>query len=72
VGDNDEIFCPISKEELLEVINHLKNPRALDLMVGVEFFEVSFEVVGDDLLRVVEEIQWLGKMPSSFNYTFIS
>lgn len=37
----------------------------------VEFFADFFDVVGVDVLRVVEEIQRLGEMPLILNSTFI-
>jgi len=38
----------------------------------VEFYLDFFEVVGQDLLKVVEEIQLTGKVPGNTNSTFIS
>jgi hypothetical protein len=60
-----------SKDELMIVLSSFKkdgNPRPYGWLMVLSFFELT----GDDLLRVVEEVRKHGKVFSEFNATFLA
>lgn len=57
--ENEAIYNPVSKDEFLIVIKTFKKANGLaPYGWTMKFFADFFEVVGDDLLRVVEEVRW--------------
>jgi hypothetical protein len=67
------MFKPVSKEELLHVLTTFKKDKSLGPdRWTVEFYLSFFELLGEDLLWVVEEVRLSGKVPRNINATFIS
>jgi hypothetical protein len=71
--NNVDLFKTISKEELLGVLSLFKKDKSPGRDGwNVDFFLNFFELLGDDLLWVVEEIRTLGKVPRNCNTNFIA
>ena len=71
--DNQRLFEEISKELLIVLSSFYKDKSLGPNGWTVECFVAFFELVGDDLLRiVVEEVRTSGKVLIYFNTTFIS
>jgi hypothetical protein len=71
--DNGNLMEEVSKEELKEVIHsfqHDKSPRPDGWTI--EFYLGFFELVGEDLLEVVEESRRSGLIHAPINATFIT
>jgi hypothetical protein len=69
----DVLYKPVDKEELKKVLSNLK----VDKSPGpdgwtVEFFKHFFDLVGDDILEMIEESRTLGFIPGALNSTFIT
>ena len=72
-GGNQELMKEVDEEELKEAISSFqkdKSPRPYGWMI--EFFLDLFEVLGNDLRMVVEDSRISGRIPASFNSTFIA
>jgi hypothetical protein len=71
--DNERMFMSVTKEELLYVLSTFKKDRSLGLDGWtVEFFLDFFDLLGEDLLQVVEEVRRSRKVPVNINTTFIA
>lgn len=63
----------MSKELLLAAINSFKKAKSPGLDGWTtEFFADFFEVLSEDMLRVVKEVRLSGRMSWSYNSTFIA
>jgi hypothetical protein len=67
----EALFKPVDKEELKKVLNFFK----VDKSPGpdgwtVEFFKHLFDIVGEDLLEMVEESRLKGFIPGAFKLNF--
>lgn len=70
---NRELMKAISEEELKEVLGSFqkdKSPGPDGWMI--EFFLDLFEFLGPDLMAVIEDSRVSGRIPASFNSTFIA
>eukprot|EP01018_Ginkgo_biloba_P032610 Gb_14068 [translate_table: standard] len=71
--DNAILFREITKEELLVVLNALQKEKSPGPDGwSVEFYLDFFELLGEDLLRVIEEVRLTEKVQGNFNSTFIA
>jgi hypothetical protein len=71
--ENERMYREVSREELLYVLNSFKKDRSPGPDGWtVEFYIEFFDLLGEDLLRVVEEVRTSGRVPVSFNSTFIA
>jgi hypothetical protein len=70
--ENGELYREVSLEELRGVFSTFKKEKSI-VPDGwtVEFFEFFFDLLGDDLLQVVEEVRTSGKLLPCINATFI-
>jgi hypothetical protein len=69
----EALYKPVEKEELKKVLSNFK----VDKSPGpdgwtVEFFKHLFDIVGEDLLEMVEESRLKGFIPGALNSTFIT
>eukprot|EP01018_Ginkgo_biloba_P020451 Gb_39782 [translate_table: standard] len=71
--DNARVFREVSKEELFHILSTFRKDRSLgpDGWTA-NFFLDFFDLLSDDLLRVVEEVRMLGRVPANISATFIS
>jgi hypothetical protein len=71
--DNEELFKEVSREELSKFLSSFQKDRCPgpDRWL-VEFYLDFFEFIGDDLLRIMEEVRLAGNVPRNFNSTFIA
>jgi mannosylglycoprotein endo-beta-mannosidase len=68
-----EALYKVDKEELQKVIKKIKVDKSLSPDGWtVDFFKQHFEIVGDDLLDMVEESRQKGFIPGALNSTFIT
>jgi hypothetical protein len=75
VGDeeNQMMFNEITKEELQAVLCSFQWDKSHEPNGwSTKFYEGFFDLLGDDLLRVVEEICIFGKVLGSINSNFIA
>lgn len=69
---NYDLYDKITRVDIFSILSLFKMDKSLGLDGWcVEFFERFFDLIGDDLLWVVEEILQNGKIMSSVNATFI-
>jgi hypothetical protein len=71
--DNRSLMEEISEEELKEALYNFQK----DKIPGpdgwtIEFFQGLYEFLGQDILKVVEDTRLSGRIPTSFNSTFIA
>jgi hypothetical protein len=73
VDESCTLFNPVTLEELKAVLFHFKkdkSPGPDDWTT--EFFTFFFDLVGEDLLEMVEESRRLGSIVGSLNSTFLT
>jgi len=71
--ESDEVSKAVSRVELEKVINEMPKDKSLGPDGWTqEFFSAFFELVNDDLLRVIEESRINGRAEGSLNSTFVS
>lgn len=71
--DNHNLNRPISEEEVSEVINEMKNGKALGLDgFNIEFFKACWETVKHDIVEVVEDSRRSKKVLKALNASFIA
>jgi len=70
---SNDLACPVRVEELKDVLHSFTKDKSLgpDRWI-VEFFTIFFDLVGIDLLEMVEETRTLGKISRGINSTFIT
>ena len=70
--ENFDLMKPITLEEILSILKLCKNDKSPGPDgIPVEVYRSLFEVLGLDLLRVIEESRMSGKIPAVFNTTFL-
>jgi len=70
--ENQSLFREVTKPELQAIISYFKRDKCLGPDGwNAEFFEEFFDLLGDDFLKVVEEIFQSWKMPWCINANFI-
>ena len=71
--EDEEFLMDISKEELLAIIKSFKKDHSPSPDGwNIKFFLAFFDLMGEDLLKMVMEIKGSGKMPKSLKSTFIA
>ena len=71
--DNNAPMEEVLEEELNEVLHSFQKDKSLRPNGwSLEFFLGLYEIIGSDLLKVVEESRESRKILSSFNSTFIA
>jgi len=71
--DNRKLMRPVDEDELKEVLGSFQKDKSPGPDGwSVEFFLDLFEVLGQDLIQVVEDSRSSGRIPASFNATFIA
>ena len=65
-----EEFTKGELKEVLHIFQKDKSPQLDGWMI--EFLLELFELMGGDLLKVVEDTRIFGRIPASFNSTFIA
>jgi hypothetical protein len=69
----EALYKPVEKEELKKVLSNFKVDKSLGPDGWtVEFFSHFFDLVGEDLLEMVEESRLKGFIPGDLNSTFIT
>ena len=72
-GENVSLMEEVSMEELKEVIHSFQHDKSLGLDGWtIEFYLGFFELIGEDLLGVVEESRRTGVIHAPINATFIA
>ena len=72
-AENLELMFPVTIEEIQSILTVNKNDKSLGPDgIPVEVFRALFDVLGSDLLRVIEDSRCFGKIPAVFNTTFIA
>ena len=73
VADNTDLMQPVTLAEIRSVLALAKNDNSLGPDgIPVEVYRVLINVIGVDLLRVVDDFRKFGKIPVVFNSTFIA
>ena len=73
VSENLEIMNPVTIDEIQSILSISKNEKSLGPNgLPVEVYRALFDVLGSDLLRVIEDSRISGKVPAIFNSTFIA
>jgi hypothetical protein len=71
--DNRDLMVEVLEEELQEVLSSFKKDKSLGPDGwSIEFFQSSSDILGRDLLRVVNEARLNGRILAPFNATFIA
>lgn len=71
--DNRRLMRPVTEEELKEVLGSFQKDKSPGPDGwSIEFFLELYEVLGMDLIQVVEDTRISGRIPASFNSTFIA
>ena len=72
-AENLKLMFPVTIEEIQSILTVSKNDKSLGSDgIPVEVFRALFDVLGSDLLRVIEDSRCSGKIPVVFNTTFIA
>ena len=70
--ENKDLMIHVTLVEIQSVLALSKNDKSLGPDgISVEFYRTLFDVIGLDLLRVVDDSQKCGKIPVVFNSTLI-
>ena len=71
--ENVELMKDVTMQELKSILDISKSDKSPGSDgIPVEVYRSLFDVLGEDLLRVVEDSRQSGKIPVVFNTTFIS
>lgn len=71
--ENEELFSPVLKEELLVVLKLFQRDKSPEPdRWPIEFFVDFFEIITNNLLKVLEEAYNSKKVPRPINSTFIA
>jgi hypothetical protein len=69
---NRDLYRDITKEEFQAVISNFRKDKSLGPDGWkTKLFEDYFDIVGDDLLQIVEEVRTLGNLLHSINSNFL-
>jgi hypothetical protein len=70
---NRELFLEVNEQELKETLHSFQKDKSLGPDGWpIEFYIGFYELLGVDLLQVVEETRWNGMMHAPFNTTFLA
>jgi hypothetical protein len=70
---SEELFNPVTKEELISVLQNFKKDKSPGPDGwSVEFYIEFFDLLGMDLLWVVEEVRTSRRMEGGLNATFLA
>ena len=71
--DNSELMKPVTMQDIKHILSISKNDKSLGPNgIPVEVYRCLFDVLGEDLLRVIE-ISWLsGKILAVFKSNFLA
>ena len=73
VEENSDLMKPVTLEEIKTILSLSKNDKSPGLDgIPIEVYRTLFDVMGLDLLRVIEDFRKSGKIPAVFNSTFIA
>jgi hypothetical protein len=73
IEDNVVIDRVVTKQEIWDILSQFSKDKSLGPDGWtVEFFTLFFDVVGDDLLDMVEDSRIRGKIQKSLNSTFLT
>ena len=71
--DNIELMKPVTLQDIKHLLSISKNDKSSGPDgIPVEVYRCLFDVLGEDLLRVIETSQISGKIPAVFNSTFLA
>lgn len=71
--DNQMLMAPISRRELEDTLKSMQRDKSPGLDGWtVEFFQVLFYLIGDELLSFVEYSRTNGRIYKPFNSTFLA
>ena len=71
--ENRDLVKALTEEELKEVLGSFQKDKSLGPDGWtIDFFLGLFDILGRDLLQVVEDSRLAGWIPASFNSTFIA
>ena len=71
-ADNCELMKLVSMQDLKNILSISKNDKSPRLDgIPVEVYRCLFDVLGEDLLRVIELSRISGNIPAVFNSTFL-
>jgi len=71
--ENQKLNSEVSEEELKETLFSFQKDRSPGPDGWtIEFFQELYEILGKDILRVVEDSRQSGRIPASINSTFIA
>ena len=66
--ENEDLMLPVTLLEIQNVLSVRKNDKSPGLDgIPVEVYRVLFDVLGPDLLKVVDDSWKFGKVPTTFN-----
>ena len=72
-SENLELMIPVTIEEIQSILSVSKNDKSPGPDgLSVEVYRALFDVLGSDLLRVIEDSRLSGKILAVFNSTFIA
>ena len=73
VDENVELMKPVTFQEIHFILSLSKNDKSVGLDgIAVEVYRTLFDVLGEDLLQVVDDSQKNGKIHAMFNTTFVA
>jgi len=73
VEDADSLFNPATLKELKDILPLFKREKSLGLDGWIaEFFTIFFDLVGAELLKVVEDSRMKGNIRGGLNSTFLA
>ena len=73
MDDNYDLMKPITLQDIQHILSISKNDKSMEPNgISVEVYRCHFDVLGEDLLRVID-LSWIsGKIPAVFNSTFLT
>lgn len=70
---NEELMSPVTLIEIQAIMDLCKNDKSLGPDgIPVEVYQVLFDVLGPNLVKIVGDSRRLGKNPAMFNSTLIA
>ena len=73
MDDNYDLMKPVTLQDIQHILSISKNDKCLGPDgIPVEVYRCLFDVLGEDLLKVIELSRISGKIPAVFNSTFLT
>ena len=70
---NEALFQEVNLEQLMKILSSFQEERSPGPNGWpVEFFQPFFDLVGEDLLKMIEELKIQGKLSRGLNSTFLA